>query len=126
MSSARQSTAYRFTGNGIQYEVGLTSTITVSDQVLKYQTGSWSLDPLVPQVPAQDLVQMFLEGRGEKKRCCGFRCSKKKVPPTAMLRSRHGNVHATLRVVGESPLRAVATIRSESRGGNIFLDVVSL
>ena len=94
--------------------------------MLKYQTGSWSLDPVVPKVPAQDLVGMFLDGRGEKKRLCGYRCSKKKVPPTAMLRTRHGNVHAMLRVVGESALRTVATIRSESRGGNIFLDVVSL
>lgn len=102
------------------------STIIVSEQVLKYQTGSWSLDPLAPQVPAQDLVQMFLEGRGEKKRRCGHRSSKKKVPPTAVLISRHGTIHATLRVVGESALRTVATIHSKSRGGNIFIDVVSL
>jgi hypothetical protein len=69
---------------------------------------------------------MFLDGRGEKKRRCGHFSSKKKVPPTAMLRSRHGNIHATVRVVGESALRAVATIHAKSRGGNIFLDVVSL
>jgi hypothetical protein len=106
--------------------VGSTSTIIVSDQVLKYRTGSWSLDPLAPEVPAQDLVQMFLDGR-ETKRRCGYQWSKKKkVPPTAMLHSRHGTVHATFRVVGESALRAVATIRSKTRGGNIFLDVVSL
>lgn len=106
--------------------MGSTSAIIVSDQVLKYQIGSWALDPLVPPVPAQNLVQMFLDGRGEKKRRCGYRCSKKKVPPTAMLRSRHGNVDAKLRIVGESALRTVTTIRSESRGGNIHLDVVSL
>ena len=121
-----QSTAYRWTRNGIQYEVGSTSTIIVSDQVLKYRTGAWSLDPLAPQVPAQDLVQMFLDGEGEKKRRCGYRWSKKKVPPTALFRSRHGTVHATLRVVGESALRTVATIHSKTRGGNILLDVVSL
>jgi len=70
---------------------------------------------------------MFLDGQGETKRRCGYRCwSKKKVPPTAMLRSRHGTIHATLRVVGESALRTVTTIRSKTRGGNIFLDVVSL
>lgn len=124
--SARQSTACRCTRDGVQYEVGSTSTGIVSDQLLKYRLGSWSLDPMVPQVPAQDLVQMVLEGRGEKKWRCGYRCSKKKVPPTAMLCSRHSSIHATLRVVGESALRSVATIRSKSRGGNIFLDVVSL
>jgi len=69
---------------------------------------------------------MFLDGRGEKKRLCGFRCSKKKVPPTAMFQSRHGNIDAKLRVVGESALRAVATIHSKARGGNIFIDVVSM
>jgi hypothetical protein len=94
--------------------------------VLKYQTGSWSLDPLATQVPAQDLVQMFLDGQGKTKRRCGYRWSKKKEPPTAMFRSRHGAIHATLRVVGESALRTVATIHSKTRGGNIFLDVVSL
>jgi hypothetical protein len=124
--SARQSTACRCTRNGVQYEVGSISTGTVSDQLLKYRLGSWSLDPMAPQVPAQDLVQMFLEGRGERKRCFGYRCSKKKLPPTAMFCSRHSSIHATLRVVGESALRSVATIRSKSRGGNIFLDVVSL
>ena len=106
--------------------MGSTSTVIVSDQVLRYQTGSWSLDPLAPQVPAQDLVQMFLDGRGEKRRLCGYRSSKKKAPPTAMFRSRHGTINATLRVVGESALRTVTTIRSKSRGGNIFFDVVSL
>ena len=119
-----QSTAYICTRNGIQYEVGSTTTIIVI-QVLKYRTGSWSLDPLAPQIPAQNLVQMFLDGRGERKHRCGY-FSKKKVPPTAMFNSRHGNIHATLRVVGESALRAVATIRSKTRGGNIFFDVVSL
>ena len=92
----------------------------------QYQIGSWSLDPMAPQVPAQDLVQMVLDGQGEKKRRCGYRLSKKKVPLTAMLRSRHGSIHATFRVDGESALRSVATIRSDTRRGNIFLDVVSL
>lgn len=69
---------------------------------------------------------MFLDGRGERKRRCGHRWSKKKVPPTAMFRSRHGTVHASLRIVGESALRTVATIRSKTRGGNILLDVASI
>jgi hypothetical protein len=108
--------------NGIQYEVGSTSTIIVSDRVLKYRTGSWSLDPLAPWVPAQEHVQMLLDGQGKMKRC-GHRWSE---PVTAMLRSRRGTIHATLRVVGESAPRTVATIRSRARGGNILLDVVSL
>ena len=124
--STHQSTAYRCTRNGIQYEVGSTSTIIVSDRALKHRIGTWSLDPVAPRVPAQDLVQMFLDGGGEKKRRCGFRRSKKKLPPTAMLCSRHGNIHTTVRVVGESALRTVATIHSKTRGGNIFIDVVSL
>jgi hypothetical protein len=106
--------------------VGSSITIIVSDQVLKHQTGTWSLDPLAPQVPAQNLVQMFLDGRGGRKRLCGYRSSKKKEPPTAVLNSRHGNVHTVLRVVGESALRTVATIHSKTRSGNIFIDLVSL
>ena len=104
---------------------GSINPVAVSDQVLKYQTGSWSLDPLAP-LPAQDLVQMYGQGETKRHRCCN-RWSKKKVPSTAMFRSCHGNIHATLRVVGKSTLRAVATIRSKTRkGGKIFIDVVSL
>jgi hypothetical protein len=110
----------------MQYEVGLTGIVIVSGQVLRYCTGSWSLDPLAPKVPTQDLVQMFLDGQGEKKRFGGYFSSKKKIPPTAMFHSRHGAIHANLRIVGESALRTVATIHSKSRGGSIFLDVVSL
>jgi len=55
-----------------------------------------------------------------------LRLSVLKEEGTSYCHVTHGNVHATLRVVGESALRVVATIRSESRGGNIFLDVVSL
>ena len=118
--------AYRRPRDGLKYGVGSTSsTIIVSGQVFKYQTGSWSLDPLAPQ-PAQDLVQMY--GQGEtKRRCCSYRWLKKKVPPTAMFRSRHGTIDATLRVVGKSAFRAVTTIRSKTGGGGkIFIDVVSL
>jgi len=89
--------------------------------------GSWSLDPLASQVPAHDLVEMILDGGGGmKRRWGGIRSSNKKVPPTAMFRSRHGSIHATLHVVGESALRNVATIHSETRRGNIFLDVASI
>jgi len=89
------------------------------------QTGSWSLDPLAPLVPAQNLVQMFLDGVGEKKRRCRSR-SAKMAPPTAMFKSRHANIQAALRVVGDSAVHFVATIRSETRSGNISLDLVRL
>ena len=69
---------------------------------------------------------MFPGGQGGMKRRWGLRCSNKKVPPTAILRSRHGSIDATLHVVGESALRTVATIRLETRTSSIFLDVVSL
>ena len=98
---------------------------TVSDQVFKCQTGSWSLDPLAPMVPAQNLVQMFLDGKGEKKRRCRSRSSKKAASPTAIFSSRHGNVQAALRVVGDSAGLAVATVHSKTRGGNILFDLVS-
>lgn len=45
--------------------------------------------------------------------------------PTAKLDSRHGNISATLRVVGESAMPATATIRSTTRSGNIVLELVS-
>jgi hypothetical protein len=94
------------------------------DQALTYQTGSWSLDPLAPQVPEPGLVQMFLNGQPVKKEF--WRCrSSKAVPSTAKFASRHGNIQAKFRVVGDSAVRSIATIRAESRRGNITLDVVS-
>ncbi|KAI0251802.1 hypothetical protein BJV78DRAFT_1282255 [Lactifluus subvellereus] len=86
--------------------------------------GSWSLDPLAPQLPAQNLVQLFLDGQPSKKSRC--RRSAKGIPPTAKFSSRHGNIEATLRVVGDSLYRSTATIRSETRKGNTILDLVSI
>ena len=69
---------------------------------------------------------MFLDGTKEKKRgWCRSRSAKTK-PPTAMLTSRHGNIEAMLRVVGESALRSVATINTVTRSGDIVIDLVSL
>jgi hypothetical protein len=45
--------------------------------------------------------------------------------PTAKLDSRHGNISAALRVVGESAITATATIRATTRSGNIVLELVS-
>ena len=89
---------------------------------LKEQAGSWSLDPLVPPLPTQDMVQMFLDGKVSKKKC--FR-TPKGVPPTARFTSRHGNIETILRVTGDSLGRSIATIRSKTRSGNITLDLVS-
>ena len=44
--------------------------------------------------------------------------------PTAKLDSRHGNIFATLRVVGESAVLATATIRATTRNSNIVLELV--
>jgi len=87
--------------------------------------GSWSLDPLAPQVPEPGLVQMFLDGQPVKKKRCWRSRSSKAVPSTAKLASRHGSIQAKFRVVGDSEVRSIATIRAESRRGNIILDVVS-
>ncbi|KAI0272351.1 hypothetical protein BC834DRAFT_966397 [Gloeopeniophorella convolvens] len=84
--------------------------------------GSWLLDPLAAQLPTQNLVQMFLDGRAEKTK----RRSKGTGPPTAAFTSRHGSISSVLRILGDSTGRATATIRAESRGGNIVLDLVSI
>jgi len=70
---------------------------------------------------------MFLDGQPEKKKkkkCCRSRSSKA-VPPTAKLASRHGSIQAKLRVLGESEVPSIATIRAESRSGSVMLDLVS-
>ncbi|KAI0299324.1 hypothetical protein BC826DRAFT_68457 [Russula brevipes] len=88
--------------------------------------GSWSLDPQAQQVPPHNLVQMLLDGSPEKKKKCRRSRSAKAMPPTAKFSSRHGSIRATLRVLGESALRSIATIRAESRKGNVVLDLVSI
>jgi len=88
--------------------------------------GSWTLDPLATELPTQNLVQIFLDGQQKKEKGCRFRRSAKGTPPTAKFSSRHGNIDAMLRVVGDSLVRSTATIRSETRSGNIVLDLVSI
>jgi len=90
--------------------------------------GSWSLDPLATRLPTQNLVQMFLDGKAAKKK--PFRHAKAD-PPTAKFSSRHGGIiQATLRVIAGSDYfskhHSTATIRSETRGGHIMLDLVSI
>jgi len=85
--------------------------------------GSWVLDPLAPQSSDRSLLQAFVEHRaGRRPR----RFHNMTVgSPTAKLDSRRGNIFATLRVVGESPVPATATIRSTTHNGNIVLELVS-
>jgi hypothetical protein len=85
--------------------------------------GSWLLDPLAPQSSDQSLLQAFVEHRaGRRPR----RFHNMTVgTPTAKLDSRRGNIFATFRVVGESPVPATATIRSTTHNGNIVLELVS-
>ncbi|KAH9053623.1 hypothetical protein EDB87DRAFT_1580956 [Lactarius vividus] len=97
---------------------------TKQEVIRETQAGSWSLDPLATVLPAQNLVQMFLDGQATKKKK-RFR-PPKTAPPTARFISRHGSIHATLRVIGDSSVRSTATIRSETRSGNIVLDLVSI
>jgi hypothetical protein len=87
--------------------------------------GSWTIDPMAPMVPEQNLVQMFLYGQSQKKKCRRSR-RPKLAPPTAKFGTRHGNIQATLRVLGDSMVRSIATIRAESRKGNIVLDLASI
>ena len=117
--------ACRCTQDGEEYEVSSKGTGTEGGRVLKCATGSWTLNPVAPLVPSENLVQMFLDGSGKKKGWFSSRCAKSS-PPTAMFKTRYGGIHATLRVVGESALRSVATIRSATRDGEIVLDLVRL
>ncbi|KAI9510509.1 hypothetical protein F5148DRAFT_1178971 [Russula earlei] len=87
-------------------------------------TGSWTIDPLAPLFPEQNLVQMFLDGQSKKK--CRRARSSKTAPLSATFSSRHGSIQAALRVLGDSLDRSIATIRAESRKGNVVLNLVSI
>jgi hypothetical protein len=84
--------------------------------------GSWLLDPLAAQSSQRSLLQSLVAGRaGRRPR----RFHNMTVgAPTAKLDSRHGNIFATLRVVGDSGVPATATIRSTTRNSNIVLELV--
>ena len=97
-----------------------------SDHVFKCPTGCWTLDPLAPVVPAQDPVEISLDGTKGKEPAQRRSRSAMTPPPTAMLRTRRGKIQATFCVVGESALRSVATIHTVTRKGDIVLDVVNL
>jgi hypothetical protein len=85
--------------------------------------GSWLLDPLIAPSSGPSILQTIVQHRAER-RPRGFR-NMTLGAPTAKLDSRHGNISAALRVVGESAMPATATVRSTTRSGNIVLELVS-
>jgi hypothetical protein len=99
-----------------------TNGVNVST-VVESIRGSWLLDPLAAQSSQRSLLQSLVAGRaGRRPR----RFHNMTVgAPTAKLDSRHGNIFATLRVVGDSGVPATATIRSTTRNSNIVLELVS-
>ncbi|KAF8493197.1 hypothetical protein F5888DRAFT_841692 [Russula emetica] len=86
--------------------------------------GSWLLDPLAPQSSGTSVLQTIVQNRGAGRRPHRVR-NMTLGTPTAKLDSRHGNISAALRVVGESAMTATATIRTTTRSGNIVLELVS-
>jgi len=91
--------------------------------VLEPIKGSWLLDPLAAQSSAPSILQALIDNRvGRRPR--RFH-NMTMGAPTAKLDSRHGNISAALRVVGESAMPAIATVRSTTRSGNIVLELVS-
>ncbi|KAI0251801.1 hypothetical protein BJV78DRAFT_409222 [Lactifluus subvellereus] len=91
--------------------------------VLEPIKGSWLLDPLAAQTSAPSILQALVENRAGR-RPRRFR-NMTMGAPTARLDSRHGNISATIRVVGESAMPVTATIRSATRSSNIVLELVS-
>jgi len=85
--------------------------------------GSWLLDPLAPQSSETSIFQTIVQHRVGRRP----RRSRNMTlgTATAKLDSRHGNISAALRVVGESPTTATATIRVTTRSGNIVLELIS-
>jgi len=91
--------------------------------VLEPIKGSWLLDPLAAQPSGSSILQTIVRHHlGRRPR--GFR-NMTMGAPTAKLSSRHGNISAAFRVVGESAIPATATIHSTTRSGNIVLELVS-
>jgi len=85
--------------------------------------GSWLLDPLAPQPSGPSILQTVVQHRAGR-RPRRFR-NMILGTTTAKLDSRHGDISAALRVVGESAMTATATIRTTTRSGNIVLELVS-
>ena len=89
---------------------------------LRCSLGSWLLDPLAAPSSGPSILQTLVQSRAGRRprRVRNMTLG----APTARLDSRHGNIYAALRVVGES-VPATATIRSTTRSGNIVLELVS-
>ncbi len=89
---------------------------------LRRSLGSWLLDPLALQSSGPSILQTIVQHRAGR-RPRPFR-NMTLGTPTAKFDSRHGNISAALRVVGESVMTATATIRTTTRSGNIVLELV--
>ena len=86
--------------------------------------GSWLVDPLVAPSSGPSMLQTIVQSRAGGRRPRRFR-NMTLGTPTARFDSRHGNISAAIRVVGDSGMPAIATIRSTTRSGNIVLELVS-
>ena len=86
--------------------------------------GSWLLDPLAAPSSGPSILQTIVQSRAGGRRPRRSR-NVTLGAPTAKFDSRHGNISAALRVVGDPGVPAVATIRSTTRSGNIVLELVS-
>ncbi|KAH9967481.1 hypothetical protein BC827DRAFT_1264286 [Russula dissimulans] len=115
-------------GNGLLPTAALTPNVPTNGvritTVLEPIRGSWLLDPLAAQTSVPSIFQTIVEHRVGGRRQRRFRNATMGAP-TAKFDSRHGNISASLRVVGESPMPATATIQSATHGGNIVLELVS-
>jgi len=115
-------------GNGLLPTAALTPNVPTNGvrmtTVLEPIRGSWLLDPLAAQTSVPSIFQTIVEHRVGGRRQRRFR-NVTMGAPTAKFDSRHGNISASLRVVGESPMPATATIQSATHGGNIVLELVS-
>lgn len=92
--------------------------------ILIRSLGSWLLDPLAPLSLGTSILQTVVQHRVGGRRPRRLR-NMTLGTATAKFDSRHGNISATLRVVGESAVTATATIRATTRSGNIVLELVS-
>jgi len=120
-------------GNGVLPIAALTPSVPTNGvrviTVLEPIKGSWLLDPLAAQPSGPSILQTIAENRVGRRprrlRNLNVIMGTPMGTPTAKLDSRHGNISASLRIVGESAIPATATIHSTTRSGNIVLELVS-
>jgi hypothetical protein len=116
-------------GNGVLPIAALTPSVPTNGvriiTVLEPIKGSWLLDPLAAQPSGPSILQTLAENRVGRRPRRVRNLNVIMGTPTAKFDSRHGNISASLRIVGESAIPATATINSTTRSGNIVLELVS-